>query len=122
MKPTYRQRMLRAALLCLFAAGIVVILADKACPDTLGDSLVITAAVADLASTKVALARGGQEINTVSSLKGQAALHAVVAGGAIALAHEADKGGHKGWGRVLRIAPTVIFGGAAAWNLTRGGK
>jgi hypothetical protein len=113
----------RAALICFaIALALLYLMVTDACPGTLGDAAVVAAAGADIASTHIAMQRGGQEINTVSSIRGQAAFHAAVAGGAILLAHEAEKGGHKGWAKVVRAIPIVFFGGAAAWNLTKGGR
>ncbi len=103
-------------------ALLILLLAGNASAGVLGDAAVIAAASADVVSTHVAMQRGGQEINTVSSLKGQAAMHAAIAGVSILMAHEAEQSGHKGWAKACRIAPVVLFGGAAAWNLSKGGR
>jgi hypothetical protein len=134
-----RKRQLQGALpaiqACFWFARVVVVgllLSGVSHAGTLGDAAVLAAVGADIYTTHQALERGlqarlrgdsgGQELNTVASLRGQAAIHVGVAGASILLAHQAERGGHRGWARAIRTVPVVIFGGAAAWNFTRGGR
>lgn len=119
MKPTRWQVVL---VMTMAVLAILLLIPFGAMAGTLGDAAVVAAASADLYSTHVALKRGGREINTVSSLKGQAVMHVGVASAAILLAHQAERQGHRGWARAVRTVPVVIFGGAAVWNWKRGGR
>ena len=110
------------AVLVLATLAVLLLIPFGALAGTLGDAAVVAAASADLYSTHLALQRGGRELNTVSSLKGQAVMHVGVASAAILLAHQAERQGHRGWARAVRAVPVVIFGGAAIWNWKRGGR
>ena len=122
MKAQHPTRWTVVGLFWLAILAILLGIPYGAEPSTLADAAVVAVAGADLYSTHVAMQRGGQEINTVSSLRGQAAIHAGVAGASILLAHQAEREGRRGWARAIRLVPIVVFGGAAVWNMTRGGR
>jgi hypothetical protein len=84
---------------------------------------VIAAAGADVYSTHVALQRGGLESNPMLGSEGaQVLLKAAVTSVALYECHQWEQEGHRNRARVVRYSLIVLWGSAAAWNLSRGGR
>ena len=113
----------RAALLAFLAAGLVLILADTACPmdATQTDVAILSlAAGADYASTHYALSRGLHETNP---LMGEPALSLALKAASVAATTAAcrslRRGGHRRAAKVARWGVAAIWMGVAARNLQK---
>lgn len=109
----------RTAFIVLFVVALILgVLPFGAWAESadLFDAAAISGAVADIATTEVGLRRGYVEQN-IQQRGPRIAANVALTGGCLALGRYYEKQGHKGWGRVLKLVPAVVFGGAAIKNI-----
>lgn len=99
-----------------------VLLAGTARADIF-DAAAISASVADVVTTEVALSRGYVEQN-IQNRGARLAANALLTSGTLLLAREIKKSGHPGWARALKVAHIAVFSGIAIKNARtmRGGR
>lgn len=106
----------RTALIVLFVVALILgITPFGAWAADLFDAMAISGAVADIATTEVGLHRGYVEQN-IQQRGPRIAANVLLTGTCLALGRHYEKQGHKGWAKVLKLVPFVVFGGAAVHN------
>ncbi len=106
----------------LLAASLVAIPASAE-KLTVADAAVIAALSADVVSTHIARQRGGLESNPAyGSMGAQVIIQTGVTTVVLWQCHRWDQQGHRKAARIVRWSLVGLWGGAAAWNLTKGGR
>lgn len=103
---------LAIAALC---AALVGCAASPASADVF-DALAISGAAADVVTTEVGLRRGFVEQN-IQNRGFRIGANVALTSGCLLGARELEREGHRGWAKVLKAVPFVVFGGAAVKNI-----
>lgn len=94
---------------------VLVLLSSGAARADIFTAAAIAGAVGDTVTTEIGLHRGFTERN-IQQRAPRIAASMLLTGTCILAAKHYEKEGHKGWAKVLKLVPAVVFGGAAIHN------
>lgn len=94
---------------------LLLILAAPAAHADVFDAAAIAGSVGDVVTTEVGLSRGFVEQN-IQQRPLRIGMNVVLTGTCLLAARHYEKEGHRGWSKVLKLVPAVVFGGAAIHN------
>jgi len=80
------------------------------------DALAVAGAAGDVVTTEIGLHRGYVEQN-IQNRPLRIGMNVALTSTCLLAARHYEKEGHRGWAKVLKLVPVVVFGGAAVKNL-----